>query len=55
VAHRNGYEFECNVGELDDILQWSNKMGENLVAILVNEKGYRSGPLKWMCICVQYW
>jgi hypothetical protein len=43
VAHCNGYEFGCNVGESDDVLQWPTEMGGDLGAILVNQMGYHSG------------
>jgi len=39
VAHSNGWDFGCNMGELSGVIIWSTKMGAILCAILVNQVG----------------
>jgi hypothetical protein len=51
VCHSNGCDFGCDICKLGGVCKWPTKMGEILVAILVNHVGNVSGLLKW----VQYW
>jgi hypothetical protein len=55
VAHWNGCDFGCNICESDRVCKWPTEMGLNLGAILVNQMGYGSGPLKLVGIWVPYW
>jgi hypothetical protein len=44
-----------NIDELGGMFQWPTQVVELLGAILVNQVGYLSGPLKWWTFWVQYW
>ncbi len=60
-AHQNGCNFSCNIGELGGVfewltkigelgrvIQWPTQMGQIFGAILVNQVGCLSWPLKWV-------
>ena len=55
MAHSNGQDFRCNIGELDGVFQWPTKMCGIYGAIFVNWVGYLSGPLKCVGLWVKYW
>jgi hypothetical protein len=54
VAHSNGWDFWCNIGESGGVIMWPTKMGGILGAILVNRVGYLSGPLQWESFWVHF-
>jgi hypothetical protein len=39
VAHYNGWDFGCNIGESGGVFKWAIKMGGILDAILINQVG----------------
>ena len=47
-AHQNGCNFSCNIGEVGRVIQWPTQMGQIFGAILVNQVGCLSWPLKWV-------
>jgi hypothetical protein len=42
-----------NIDELGGMFQWPTQVVELLGAMLVNQVGYLSGPLKWLTFRVQ--
>jgi hypothetical protein len=55
VAHSSGGHFGCNIGEPSGVFKWPTQVVVILSAILGNQVGYLSGPLKWLPFWVQYW
>jgi hypothetical protein len=57
VAHSNGCNFWCDIGESGGVLKWTTKMGNILGAILVNQVGYKwstkMGEIFWAILVNQ--
>jgi hypothetical protein len=47
VAHSNGCNFWWDIDELGGVFKWPTQVVDILGAILGNQVGYLSGPLKW--------
>jgi len=55
MANQSAEDFGCNISEFGWVFKWPTQVVKILGAIVVNQVGYLSGPLKSLRFWVQYW
>jgi len=55
MANQSAGDFGCNISEFGWVFKWPTQVVKILGAIVVNQVGYLSGPLKSLRFWVQYW